>query len=312
MDPPDQQLVPPPPFADFDFSLTPATSEVTPYHSSLMVDYDLSRSQVTEPSTFPPALLSTSEQTDLLGFLDRFEWDFDPALPSGLPEFPKSHLADENHPALTLQSHPLSDNAASTLLSDSPSQLENPLRTSSSNPTPIIAIQPAPAELSSQRPAKRRKSSPSDDPSLKDSPSSALNEKPARKPLLTQPQKRLNHIMSEQRRRTAIKEGFIAIEKLIAPDPSYTGPPPTLPIPLDKDGKPKKGVKAKALRGKGKMGSLFRASEFLGFLEQGIAALESEVERLESVVRSSAPQSTSAMYTHPHILMEGIPHHTIR
>jgi len=93
--------------------------------------------------------------------------------------------------------------------------------------------------------------------------------------------------MSEQRRRTAIKEGFITIEKLIAPDAAYTGAPPTLPIPLDKDGKPKRGVRTKALRGKGKMGSLFRASEFLGFLEEGVKALTLEVERLEEAVKAN-------------------------
>lgn len=45
-------------------------------------------------------------------------------------------------------------------------------------------------------------------------------------------------------------------------------------------------MKAKSLRGKGKMGSLFRASEFLNHLQEGVGALTLEVERLEAAVRS--------------------------
>lgn len=37
------------------------------------------------------------------------------------------------------------------------------------------------------------------------------------KPLLTQPQKRLNHIMSEQKRRNAIKEGYETLAMLLSP-----------------------------------------------------------------------------------------------
>lgn len=102
--------------------------------------------------------------------------------------------------------------------------------------------------------------------------------------------------MSEQRRRTAIKDGFNQLERMIAPDPAYTGPAPTLPVPLDKDGKPKRGVKTKALRGKGKMGTLFRAVEYLGYLEEGVAALQLEVERLEAL----DPHAMAGMVFHGH------------
>lgn len=113
--------------------------------------------------------------------------------------------------------------------------------------------------------------------------------------------------MSEQRRRTAIKEGFATIEQLIAPDPEYTGPPPTLPPPLDKDGKPKKGVKTKSLRGKGKMGSLFRATEFLHHLQEGVGALTIEVERLEAAARAHGEtlRKGEAMFLPSGMLFDG-------
>ncbi len=110
-----------------------------------------------------------------------------------------------------------------------------------------------------------------------------IPEKQTKKSLLSQPQKRLNHIMSEQRRRTAIKEGFVTIEKLIAADPAFDGPLPTLPATFEREGSSRRNPKGRSVRGKGKMGSLFRAVEFIGFLEENLHALRSEVERLEAM-----------------------------
>ncbi|KAG9004707.1 hypothetical protein FRB94_002549 [Tulasnella sp. JGI-2019a] len=349
--------IPPPPLPpgnlDYDFNFANGVES-----SELLGGGSAGGQEMPPP---PPSLLSTTEQTDLLRFLDRFEWEFDPMLPHGMPSFPTmpssssngsgadlsrsgsggvgqgamgrglgggdglrantndamgSHVGVPDHhvynnhknggamtESINLQ-HPVSASSSHdlshTFLHSTP---PTPIASSSdtpishyhppshahpqlhTNPTAVIALQPASADTSSHRPSKRRKSSPDDS---NPSPTSANGSSTAasRKALLTQPQKRLNHIMSEQRRRTAIKEGFATIEQLIAPDPAYTGPPPTLPPPLDKDGKPRKGVKAKSLRGKGKMGSLFRASEFLHHLQEGVGALTLEVERLEAAVRA--------------------------
>jgi len=267
-------------------------------------------------------LLSSTEQTDLLGFLDRFEWDFDPTLPQGMPSFPMIAPAVPGAPGGSglgldmsgmgsIPGHQMegvngnSDHEEANQLLGSPHDGMNSFNNaptsprlritrstsqsqprSQSNFSPIIALPHSPTDDSSNRRTKRRKSSPSSDPPST-LPSAPGNGARPAKPLLTQPQKRLNHIMSEQRRRTAIKEGFATIERLIAPDPQFKGPAPTLPPPLDKDGKPRRGVKTKGLRGKGKMGSLFRASEFLNHLEEGIAGLTLEVERFEAAVRAS-------------------------
>ncbi|KAG8937419.1 hypothetical protein FRC00_005891 [Tulasnella sp. 408] len=119
---------------------------------------------------------------------------------------------------------------------------------------------------------------------------SASSSTASRKPLLTEPQKRWNHIQSEQRRRTVIKENFSTLETLVAADKRYKGPHPTLPVPLDANGKPKKGVKAKSLPGKGKLGTLFRAAEFIAYFEERVGTLSLEVERLEAAAATYQQQ----------------------
>lgn len=96
------------------------------------------------------------------------------------------------------------------------------------------------------------------------------------KPLLSTPQKRLNHIMSEQKRRNAIRDGYASLIALLAP----AGAPPGLGMPTR--GRPKgSGSRGKG-RSKGKSGVLFRAVEYTRWLEEGKDALKEEVLKVET------------------------------
>ncbi|KIY61778.1 hypothetical protein CYLTODRAFT_405249 [Cylindrobasidium torrendii FP15055 ss-10] len=86
------------------------------------------------------------------------------------------------------------------------------------------------------------------------------------KALLSTPQKRLNHIMSEQKRRNAIRDAYAQLIHLLG-DPA--GAMPTRGRPKGRAGK----------NTKGKSGVLFRAVEYIKWLEVNRDALKEEVER---------------------------------
>lgn len=100
------------------------------------------------------------------------------------------------------------------------------------------------------------------------------------KSLLSSPQKRLNHIMSEQKRRNAIRDGYAQLISLLAPG----DPLPALPMPTR--GRPKGSSSRAKGQTRGKSGVLFRAVEYCRWLEQGRDALRQEVLRLEAAVDS--------------------------
>ncbi|KAL6304873.1 hypothetical protein BKA93DRAFT_718098, partial [Sparassis latifolia] len=95
------------------------------------------------------------------------------------------------------------------------------------------------------------------------------------KPPLSTPQKRLNHIMSEQKRRNAIRDGYLQLTTLLAP----AGAPPGSGMPTR--GRPK-GSGSRGRGSKGKSGILFRAREYIQFLEDGREALLQEVLKVEA------------------------------
>ena len=102
------------------------------------------------------------------------------------------------------------------------------------------------------------------------------------KPLLSTPQKRLNHIMSEQKRRNAIRDGYAQLIALLAPSGS-----PGIGMPTR--GRPKgSGTRGKG-QSKGKSGVLFRAVEYCRWLEEGRDRLLEEVTRVESAARNRHP-----------------------
>ncbi|KZV76353.1 hypothetical protein PENSPDRAFT_559558, partial [Peniophora sp. CONT] len=109
-------------------------------------------------------------------------------------------------------------------------------------------------------------------PGSGDEESAAAKEKKA---LLSSPQKRLNHILSEQKRRNAIRDGYAALTTLLAP----AGAPPGSGMPTR--GRPKGSGASGRGKTRGKSGVLFRAVEYVRWLEEGVGELEREVGRVE-------------------------------
>ena len=227
---------PPVPFADFEYAFDPALSSLFPPSSAPL----------------PPSadLFSPSETTDLLGFLDNFNWDFetDPAFnelvhPPPLPPQPPSI------------SPPLVPIVPSPSTSAKPEM--------SLDHDDDLFLPPTPPEGTSRTRHTRRKS-------VSDPRQTARV-----KPLLSTPQKRLNHIMSEQKRRNAIRDGYAQLISLIAPAGTQT-------IDLPSRGRPKGSGTRSNGQTKGKSGVLFRAVEYCRWLEEGRDALRDEVLRLEA------------------------------
>ncbi|KAF7791593.1 hypothetical protein EIP86_002610 [Pleurotus ostreatoroseus] len=241
-----EPLQPPVPYDDFAFAFDPALHNIYPSPTPLPSSADL----------FTP-----SETTDLFGFLESLNYDIETDVHNAVRPPPDYAPPDGDPspfmPPVTLQS----------VLTRSMSvpQNQNASRQSpSSQPLPG----PSPPPL-----APERRGSTS-------SSSSGIPDARA-KPLLSTPQKRLNHIMSEQKRRNAIRDGYVQLTTLLAP----AGAPPGAGMPTR--GRPK-GSGARNGRGrgngafKGKSGILFRAVEYIQWLEESRDALREEVEKLES------------------------------
>ncbi|KAI0049265.1 hypothetical protein FA95DRAFT_1557066 [Auriscalpium vulgare] len=222
---------PPAPFADFEFAFDPSLNSLFPPPPPL-------------PSS--AGLFSASETTDLFGFLDNFNWEFDPE-------------AAPNDAQQTSPSYEPSSSSTSTPSAPAYSPTKE-------GPSPSVASMTGP-----------KRTSPRHLPPLDPSPSSPpLHGALRTKPLLSSPQKRLNHIMSEQKRRNAIREGYAQLTTLLAP----AGANPGALMPTR--GRPKgSGSRGKG-KTKGKSGVLFRAVEYCCWLEEGIDALRDEVLRVEA------------------------------
>ncbi|KAF9453895.1 hypothetical protein P691DRAFT_694145 [Macrolepiota fuliginosa MF-IS2] len=242
---------PAPSSADFEFtSFNPSLSALFPHPQPL-------------PSS--AELFSSAETNDILGFLDNFtdlSWEFNP-----YPDHPPS-LAPYSNPHLNTTPEP------STSTRPKPTT-----RTGSSRGTHHSSTLPPEDHLDFTDPNQPH-STTSGSPVI---PSDALRQNGGTssaasraKPLLSTPQKRLNHIMSEQKRRNAIRDGYAQLITLLAP----SGSAPTLSMPTR--GRPKgSGSRGKG-RSKGKSGVLFRAVEYCRWLEEGRDALREEVIRLEA------------------------------
>lgn len=248
------------------------------------------------PTDSGNTLWTGDEQADIFGFLNQFEapWEFNPVLPGDMPAYPGDHTmtmtydGDAFDPRSTAQDasgsnrHSLRDilaSASSTSIpsssstvvpprspsrSGSPSRL-NPSRTSSS------------AGAAHHKPTKRSESS--DSQSIWPVSASSSNQSKA---TLSAPQKRLNHVKSEKRRRDTIRDGYLTLTKLLSPPNSQH-----LAIPVPRRGRPKGSGRAAngsgKKEGKGKSGVLFRAVEYVRFLEEDVRGLEEEIRRLEEL-----------------------------
>ncbi|KAE9409178.1 hypothetical protein BT96DRAFT_962358 [Gymnopus androsaceus JB14] len=269
---------PPVPYSDFQFSFDPQLSSLFP-----------------QPPQLPPSseLFSQSETNELFNFLDGFDgslWDASadsldqdpfgtlpelPKLPSNTP-YSNPHLnkAPDPNPA---SSRPRRSTRSSAARSTRPAARST---STSSSHTSSSTTPPAMEPLS---------------PTL-DSPSTPTQSGTSArsKPLLSTPQKRLNHIQSEQKRRNAIRDGYAQLITLLAP----SGNASALGMPTR--GRPKgSGTRGKAGKkagkdgegAKGKSGVLFRAVEYCRWLEEGRDALRKEVARVEAVTGIRGPYS---------------------
>ncbi|KAH6917089.1 hypothetical protein BKA70DRAFT_1555662 [Coprinopsis sp. MPI-PUGE-AT-0042] len=248
-------LQPPVPFADFEFSFDPSLSNIFPNPPPLPSSADL---------------FSQTETNDLLGFLDTFgdlTWDLqatefhvqDPAASSPKSYAPYSNPHMNSAPDPSTSTRPRSTRGGSSrgTYRSPPAQVHE---------ATFAYEQPSSPEqqrLQSLQPQSEQRAS-------------SLTR--ASKALLSTPQKRLNHIMSEQKRRNAIRDGYAQLITLLAPAGSAPG------IGMPTRGRPKgSGSRGKG-QSKGKSGVLFRAVEYCKWLEEGRDSLRDEVRRVEAAV----------------------------
>jgi hypothetical protein len=252
-------LQPPAHFADFEFAFDTSLSNLFPNPPPLPSSADL----------FSPA-----ETTDILGFLDNFgdfAFDLNPISNEFTPERnihdhvpttsapysnPHTHTVPERSASTRLKAKPHSASVRGSQLPDEPSlddelcAISRARSTTSESSSTTFSIDPLPGA-----------------PTIR------------AKPLLSTPQKRLNHIMSEQKRRNAIRDGYAQLIALLAP----TGSPG---IGMPTRGRPKgSGSRGKG-QTKGKSGVLFRAVEYCRWLEEGRNRLLEEVTRVEAAARN--------------------------
>ncbi|KAG5642170.1 hypothetical protein DXG03_003531 [Asterophora parasitica] len=249
-------LQPPAPYHDFEFgSFDPSLSNLFPNPPPLPSSADL---------------FSPDEALDLQSFLDNFggmEWDLnsmqDPIYdyaPNPLAPYLNPHLNTTPEPSTSSHSRHNTRSMASRAAIHSlptPNEIRAGYDTRASSESRSIS------DTSSPNPN-------GDERSRSSGPASRT------KPLLSTPQKRLNHIMSEQKRRNAIRDGYAQLIALLAPAGSAHG------IGMPTRGRPKgSGLRGKG-QTKGKSGVLFRAVEYCRWLEEGRDALRQEVLRVEA------------------------------
>ncbi|KAL0568208.1 hypothetical protein V5O48_013778 [Marasmius crinis-equi] len=263
-------LQPPVPFADFEFTFDPQLTSYFP-----------------NPPQVPPSgeLFSEGESTDFFSFLDGFNsgaWDSESLDPvflnyntsSSPPQPPSS--APYSNPHLNTVPEPSTSSRpkrATRSSSGRGATLHSPISESSSSRG--FSQAPSNSSDSSVTPPPVNAASP--DLTTADSPN-ATKRGTRSKPLLSTPQKRLNHIMSEQKRRNAIRDGYAQLITLLAP----AGSAPGAALGMPTRGRPKgSGSRGKGTN-KGKSGVLFRAVEYCHWLEEGQDALRQEVMKLEA------------------------------
>lgn len=236
-------------------------------------------------------LFSASETTDILGFLDNLNWDLEAEvqsalnLPSASPPLPPPPTPPPFGSLTAMDTMPMTlQNAIAMSLGEQGSNHPEP--------EPMEPSQPSRKEAARVTRSQRRPSTATTVASTASASTSASPPEPEDMPspssssshpkqLLSTPQKRLNHIMSEQKRRNAIRDGYVQLTALLAP----AGAPPGAGMPTR--GRPKGSGSRAAGRGrgggfKGKSGILFRAVEYIHWLEEGRGALLDEVIKAET------------------------------
>jgi Helix-loop-helix DNA-binding domain len=251
------------------------------------------------------ALWTGDEQADIFSFLNQFEapWEFNPVLPGDIPAYPGDHTMTHDGDAFDPRSsvhdghdgnrHDLRDTLASSSNTSIPSSTSTivPPRLSPGTPSRLNPSRTSSGGGSTRdKPIKR--SASADSQSAQAGETSSSNQ--SSKAPLTAPQKRLNHVKSEKRRRDTIRDGYLTLTKLLSPPNSQH-----LAIPIPRRGRPKGSGRAGngsgKKEGKGKSGVLFRAVEYVRFLEENVLGLEDEIRRLEELGAGvgAAPLSVS-------------------
>ncbi|KAF7337703.1 hypothetical protein MSAN_02243800 [Mycena sanguinolenta] len=268
-------MSPRPPYPDFEFNFNPSGFPNPP------------------PLPSSAALFSAAETTDLLGFLDNFNdfgWENDQQSYSS-PRAPYSNPHLNTAPEPSTSGRPRrSTRSATRVPTQQQLQQQHEQQQQKEKQQQQSRRQPQRREISprrdSQTPSNASETSSShanDHSSSGTSTSASVPPAPApvpvprgSKPLLSTPQKRLNHIMSEQKRRNAIRDGYAQLIALLAPAGSAPG------IGMPQRGRPKgSGSRGKG-QSKGKSGVLFRAVEYIRWLEEGRNAMREEVLRVEA------------------------------
>ncbi|KAF9270747.1 hypothetical protein L218DRAFT_952825 [Marasmius fiardii PR-910] len=256
-------LQPPVPYSDFEFTFDPQLSSFFP-----------------NPPQVPPSseLFTEGETTDLFNFLEDFDtgiWDTEPIEP--IFQNSRSPSSPLHLPPSTPYSNPHLETIPDPSTSNRP---KRSTRSASSRATIRSPVSETSSRGLSQAPSTVSDSSSTTPPAA--SPDAGTDLSTAKrltrtKPLLSTPQKRLNHIMSEQKRRNAIRDGYAQLIALLSP----AGSAPGMALGMPTRGRPKgSGSRGKGTN-KGKSGVLFRAVEYCRWLEEGRDALRQEVLRLE-------------------------------
>ncbi|KAJ3869300.1 hypothetical protein EV359DRAFT_30332 [Lentinula novae-zelandiae] len=274
-------LHPPIPYADHHFTFNPHLRLSNRYHDMDFFDQPV-------PAEKSSSGLFTTRETDgLIRFFDEFDQNKVDQTPWDVkPEPVEQDVAWYGMDNMQQHEHGMSSNTSSY----PSSHLDgNASRSSPMNRTP--SVQFAHLNLSDVPPSSlnysRRASLPSGSLVNHTYHASHISELPLprTKPLLSTPQKRLNHIMSEQKRRNAIRDGYAQLIALLAgPEGSHSVlVMPTRGRPKGSGAKGKQAKNGNEIEGaKGKSGVLYRAVEYCHWLEEGRDALKEEVERLEA------------------------------
>ncbi|PVG01961.1 hypothetical protein CPB86DRAFT_780838 [Serendipita vermifera] len=280
----------PPPFPFSEFDDSSLSYNPPPFPLDLQQN---SGSLGVENLFYPPqpsgsesmSFFSRNEQDDMLDFLRDFDttepWEFNPILPSRMPSYPETITEESFHP-------PHADNDQSGI-ADTSSVASVHSSTGTVRPnseTPPQMRHSSPPPLIPHHPSMLGQSQLSASPTKT---SSSLQADFRPKPLLSAPQKRMNHVKSEKRRRDTIRDGYLTLTKLLSPSD-----PGAEQLAIPRRGRPKGSGRTTTGKktGKGKSGVLFRAVEYIHFMEEHCEALERECERLEKLALG-APGSSA-------------------
>lgn len=285
------------------------------------VPFDLQASPVDE--LFPPSsfdsmnFFSSHEQDDMLEFLRDFDaadpWEFNPILPSRMPIYPGDTKIEESVHLYNAAAGPTAADRDQSGIADSSSVAS--LHSSTGTILPDTQTTPQghrpspPSALAQQSYQSVTILQPQQGQSNHHAMTSSNNHNDGQgqgtdfrpKPLLSAPQKRMNHVKSEKRRRDTIRDGYLTLTRLLSPSG-----PGAEQLAIPRRGRPKgsgrAGIGGKKT-GKGKSGVLFRAVEYIRFMEEACESLEQECERLERLVLSASMHQPSAyqtpQYGHP-------------